>query len=128
MNASERLLALANGASKDAVLDAVPTTQGKRQPRVIRGVIVTGDVFVASPAKTAELRQVFKADAVEMEGAAVAQVCWRQKVPCLIVRCISDKADAAANADYDRFARAAASNSAKLTLSMLKLLANAKQP
>lgn len=126
MNAPERLLALAEAASKDAALDKVPTTQGERRPRVLRGVIVTGDVFIASPAKTAELRQVFKADAVEMEGAAVAQVCWRQNVPCLVVRCLSDKADAAASADFERFANAAATNSAKLTLSMLKLLAKAK--
>jgi adenosylhomocysteine nucleosidase len=125
MNAPERLLALAETASKDAALDKVPTSQGERPPRVIRGVIVTGDVFVASPAKTAELRELFKADAVEMEGAAVAQICWQQNVPCLIIRCVSDKADAAANADFERFVNAAA-NSAKLTLSLLKRLAQSR--
>ena len=126
ISSPERLLALAEAASQEAALDKVPTSLGERMPRVIRGVIVTGDVFVASPAKTAELRQVFKADAVEMEGAAVTQVCWQQKVPCLIIRCLSDKADAAASEDYDRFIKAAATNSAKLTLSMLKLLAKAQ--
>jgi adenosylhomocysteine nucleosidase len=126
MTAPERLLAIAEAASKDAALDKVPTTQGERRPRVIRGVIVTGDVFIASPAKNAELRQVFKADAVEMEGAAVAQICWRQQVPCLIIRCLSDKADAAASADFEQFVKAAATNSAKLTLSMLSLLAKSK--
>jgi adenosylhomocysteine nucleosidase len=126
MSPPERLLALAEAASKDAGLDKIKTTQGERQPRVIRGVIVSGDVFVASPAKTADLRKVFKADAVEMEGAAVAQVCWRQNVPCLVIRCLSDKADATASADFEHFLNAAAANSAKLTLSMLNLLAKSQ--
>jgi adenosylhomocysteine nucleosidase len=128
MTAPERLLALAETAAKEALLDKVPTSQGERIPRVVRGVIVTGDVFVSSPAKTAELRQVFQADAVEMEGAAVAQICWQQKVPCLVIRCLSDKADAAAQADFERFVNSAATNSARLTLSMLKHLAEVKEP
>jgi adenosylhomocysteine nucleosidase len=119
MTAPERLVALAEAASKDAVLDTVPTSQGERMPRVVRGVIVTGDVFVAAPTRTAELRETFKADAVEMEGAAVAQICWQQKVPCLILRCVSDKADATASVDFERFARAAATNSARLTLALI---------
>ena len=123
MNAPERLIALAEAAAKDAAMEKVPTTQGERLPRIIRGVIVTGDVFVASSIKTAELRKMFNADAVEMEGAAVAQVCWKQKVPCLIIRCICDKADASANADFELFLKSAATNSSKLTMSLMKLLA-----
>jgi adenosylhomocysteine nucleosidase len=123
MDAPQRLVTLAEAASKAAALEKVPTSEGERVPRVVRGVIVTGDVFVASPAKTAELRGTFQADAVEMEGAAVAQVCWQQKVPCLILRCVSDKADAAASVDFERFALAAATNSSRLTLSILERLA-----
>ena len=123
MNAPERLLLMAETASKDALMEKVPTTQGERLPRIIRGVIVTGDVFVADAGKTAELRKVFKADAVEMEGAAVAQICWKQNVPCLIIRCICDKADASANSDFERFLKSAATNSSKLTISLIKLLA-----
>jgi len=126
MTPPERLLALAETASSEAGFDKIKTTRGERLPRVVRGVIVTGDIFVASSAKTAELRNMFKADAVEMEGAAVAQVCWRQNVPCLVIRCVSDKADTMAREDFGHFLNAAAANSAKLTLSMLKLLANSK--
>jgi adenosylhomocysteine nucleosidase len=107
-------------------MEKVPTTQGERLPRIIRGVIVTGDVFVADAAKTAELRKVFKADAVEMEGAAVVQVCHKQNVPCLIIRCICDKADASASSDFERFLKSAATNSSKLTMSMMKLLAKSQ--
>lgn len=123
MNAPERLLSLTEAAAKDAAMEKVPTTQGERLPRIIRGVIVTGDVFVASATKTDELRKMFKADAVEMEGAAVAQICWKQNVPCLIIRCVCDKADASANADFEKFLKSAATNSSKLTMSLMKLLA-----
>jgi len=122
MPAPERLLALAETAAKTADFDKVKTTRGERLPRVVRGVIVSGDIFVASPAKTAELQKMFNADAVEMEGAAVTQVCWRQRVPCLVIRCVSDRADSAARGDFENFVNAAAANSAKLTLSMLNLL------
>ena len=124
MNAPESLLSLAEAAAKDAAMEKVTTTQGDRLPRIIRGIIVTGDVFVADQNKTAELRRMFKADAVEMEGAAVAQVCWKQNVPCLIIRCICDKADTSADADFERFLKSAATNSSKLTISLVKLLVN----
>jgi adenosylhomocysteine nucleosidase len=127
MDAPERLLGLAEAAGRDASFEKTPTTQGERLPRVVRGVIVTGDVFVASPAKTVELRRLFGADAVEMEGGAVAQICQQQKVPCLIIRCLSDKADTTANADFERFLNTAATNSARLTLSLLNRLAKATE-
>ncbi|NIM71364.1 MAG: 5'-methylthioadenosine/adenosylhomocysteine nucleosidase, partial [Xanthomonadales bacterium] len=90
------LLELATEAAADAQFQQMRTTEGLRAPRVRKGIIATGDVFVASPTKSAELRESLGADAVEMEGGAVAQVCWQHDVPCLIVRSISDKADEAA--------------------------------
>jgi len=118
-SASPQLVALAQQAAAQTKLDAVkpgvPT-------RAIVGVIVTGDTFVASPAKSAELRQQFQAAAVEMEGAAIAQVCFQQECPFLIIRCISDRADAGAEFDFNRFCRIAADNSARLVETMVKLL------
>ena len=125
MSPPERLLALAEAAAKDADLDRIKTTRGERVPRVIRGVIVTGDIFVASPAKTAELRKMFKADAVEMEGAAVAQVCWQFHVPCLVIRSISDLADNAADKDVDIFMKAAANNAAGFVKQIVTSLGSA---
>ena len=118
-----QLLSVAEAAAKEVALDKMPTTQGERLPRVRRGVIVAGDVFVVSQTKNAELRKNFGADAVEMEGAAVAQVCWQQNVSCLVIRCISDKADVMANKDFRKFVHAAAGNSAKLTLAIIERLA-----
>ena len=86
------LLAVAEKAALDLKLAPVKTASGERTPRVATGVIVTGDAFVASPAKKEALRKEFKADATEMEGAAVAQICWQRHVPCLILRSLSDSA------------------------------------
>lgn len=128
MPAPVALLTLAEAAVPDAGLGALPTSQGRRQPQVRRGIIVTGDMFVASATKTAELRSRFQADAVEMEGAAVAQLCWQQHVPCLVIRSISDKADAAAPMDFEQFVSFAATNSARLTSAVLKRLASPPKP
>ena len=124
----ERLLALAAADAANVKWETLLTTQGHRTPRIVRGVIVTGDVFVASPAKSAELRTKFKADAVEMEGGAVIQVCAQQNVPCLIIRSLSDRADAAAEIDFEKFFRTAATNSARLTEAILGQLAQGTAP
>ena len=108
------LLAAAEAAAADIKLAAVKTGRGDRVPRVVAGVIVTGDAFVASPAKQETLRKEFKADATEMEGAAVAQVCWQRRVPCLVLRSLSDDAGAKAPEDERQFVTTAARNSALL--------------
>lgn len=118
-----RLMALADVAAKRIKLADIETREGKRQPRIIKGVVVTGDVFVASPAKKAELRKALGADAVEMEGAAVAQVCRDLHVPWLVVRSISDGADHNALQDVDSFTALAAQNSAHLVMDIVGQLA-----
>ena len=118
-----RLMALADAAAKGIKLADIETRGGKRQPRIIKGVVVTGDVFVASPSKKAELRKALGADAVEMEGAAVAQVCRDLRVPWLIVRSISDGADHNALQDVDSFTALAAQNAAQLTIEIVAQLA-----
>lgn len=121
--ADETLLRLAERAAENLQgLQGIEGTEGVRQPRIVTGVIVTGDAFVASKAKTEELRKRHDADAIEMEGAAVAQVCFEQNVPCLIVRSLSDSADSAAIADVQKFEEAAANNSARLVMALIALL------
>ena len=74
------------------------------QPRVHRGLIVSGDRFVSSAAECSVLRAALPdALAVEMEGAAVAQVCSDFGVPLAVVRTVSDRADDAAHVDFVRF-------------------------
>lgn len=78
---------------------------GITDPRVHRGLIVSGDQFLADPVRTAALRAVLpRALCTEMEGASVAQVCHEMgHVPHAIIRVISDQADHSAAVDFLRF-------------------------
>lgn len=83
---------------------------GLPQPRVHRGLVASGDQFIAS-AEDAETLRHHLPDvlAVEMEGAAVAQVCDAFGLPCAVIRTISDRADASAHLDFTRFVEQVAS-------------------
>ncbi|MGN0452289.1 MAG: 5'-methylthioadenosine/adenosylhomocysteine nucleosidase [Ruminococcus sp.] len=58
--------------------------------RVFMGTIASGDKFVSATEERLEIGKSFSALACEMEGGAMAQVCYRAKVPFGIIRCISD--------------------------------------
>ena len=120
--ADPKLLAAAKKAAGKADLDRIKTLKGERGPRIIRGVVVTGDSFIASTDKCAELRKKLQADAVEMEGAAVAQICFQRQIACLVIRSISDNADEGAVLDKQMFYIIAARNSASLVAEMVGLL------
>jgi adenosylhomocysteine nucleosidase len=114
------LVRLAIAASKRAQLEPIKKEGKEETPKVITGTIVTGDVFVSSSAVTDHLRKKMNADATEMEGAAIAQVCWQQFVPFVIIRSISDNAGNTAYADIKNFYQSAARNSAHLVMEMVK--------
>ncbi len=97
-------------------------SESRRPPKIVLGRIVTGDVFVSSEEKVNQLLNEFKADATEMEGAAVAQICFQQQVPCIIIRSLSDKANSSAREDMLNFLKVAAQNSASLVKETLKEL------
>jgi adenosylhomocysteine nucleosidase len=77
-----------------------------RQIQVHQGLILSGDRFVSSAAEVTSLRAALPEGlCVEMEGAAVAQVCWDYQVSFVAVRTISDRADDAAHIDFPVFVR-----------------------
>ncbi len=84
------------------------------------GVIATGDQFVADPERKKWIGDTFHADALEMEGAAVAVVCSALNVPFFILRAISDTADMDAGFDFDTFLESSAKISADFILSMVE--------
>lgn len=80
-------------------------------PRVHVGQIASGDRFVSSAAEVTRLRDALpRTLAVEMEGAAVAQVCHEYGVPFAVMRTLSDAADDDAHVDFPRFLREVASH------------------
>ena len=72
--------------------------------RLHQGLIVSGDQFISSQKQKEEIRDFFpQALCAEMEGAAIAHVAEANKIPHLIVRAISDRADGSAPDDFDRY-------------------------
>ena len=83
---------------------------GLHAPRCHHGLLISGDRFVSTTTESRALRETLPAAlAVEMEGAAFAQVCHDYGVPLAVVRTISDRADDAAHVDFPRFLREVAS-------------------
>ncbi len=73
-------------------------------PQVVKGLVASGDQFMADPMKLLELRNVLpELKCVEMEGAAVAQVCYEHCIPFVAIRILSDKADHSAIIDFPIF-------------------------
>jgi adenosylhomocysteine nucleosidase len=103
-------------------LEKIKREGGSFIPVIKKGTIVTGDTFVASDAVTQRLRNDMHAAATEMEGASIAQTCWQQNVPFLIIRSLSDKANNKAANDVISFYQIAAQNSATLVLALVKEL------
>ena len=87
-----------------------------------RGVIATGDQFVATEEKREFLKSTFNAAACEMEGASVGHVCYVNEVPFGIVRAISDGGDSAAEMDYPTFAALAAENSVRAMEKFIEII------
>ena len=120
--ADERLLGIALRAGDQTVLKSVATDGKGMQAKVKRGVVVTGDTFIMSPQKRIDLQKRLGADAVEMEGAAIAQVCYQRRIPHLVIRGISDTADEKADKDVNTFQSIALENAAKVTCKMVELM------
>jgi adenosylhomocysteine nucleosidase len=89
-----------------AVNTLAESLKPSRHIQLHQGLILSGDRFISSAAEVASLRSALPDGlCVEMEGAAVAQVCWDYQVPFVAVRTISDRADDSAHIDFPLFVR-----------------------
>ena len=86
------------------------------------GRVASGDQFVASKELKNKIISVTQGLCTEMEGAAIAQTAYRNRIPFVIIRAISDKADDSADMDYPTFERKAAHDCAKLTKEFVQKL------
>lgn len=98
-------------ADESLVKLAVEAGEALFHDRTVVGRVVSGDQFIASVDKVKELYEEFGGACAEMEGASVAQVCYANGVPFIIIRSMSDKADGSANVTYTDFVVEAANNS-----------------
>ena len=111
--ADEQLIELAKAACKK-VVPSIGAHVGR---------IVSGDQFISDKAVKDKITANFKGYCTEMEGAAIAQAAYLNKVPFLILRAISDKADDSATLDYPTFEKQAIANSVLLIKELVATIA-----
>ena len=87
------------------------------------GMVASGDQFVSNKKQKQTIIEDTGALCTEMEGAAIAHCAWRNEVPFVVIRAISDKADDSAEMDYPTFEAIAAKRCAEVTKTMAKALA-----
>ena len=83
------------------------------------GTVASGDQFICSKEQKDQIIRDTGAVCAEMEGASIAHTAYRNGIPFVIIRAISDKADDSAEMDYPSFEKAAALHSAKLVEAMM---------
>ena len=110
--ADEKMIALAEKTCGQ-VLPELHTLVGK---------VASGDQFIADKAVKERIIQNFAGDCCEMEGASIAHGAYLNKIPFVILRAISDKADDSAQMDYPTFEKHAAEHCAKLVKALVPQL------
>lgn len=86
------------------------------------GTIASGDMFIHSAARKSFIVETFGAIAGEMEGAAIGQVCYVNKVPFVVLRTMSDDASGAAPESFEIFAACAAECACAIVRRFITLL------
>lgn len=100
------------------VMNSIEALEKKRLPYKL-GCIASGDIFCTDAKMASKINEKFNALCVEMEGAAIGQVCFLCQVPCLVLRSISDCPDNNNRITYDEFLPAACENIAKIMYTIL---------
>ena len=109
-------------ADEMLIREAYTAAQIAHPGHVRTGRIATGDQFIAEKGLKERIIANTGAFCTEMEGAAIAHAAWKNGVPFVIIRAISDKADDSAEMDYPTFEAAAAQRCALVTQSLAKRL------
>ena len=89
--------------------------------KVAIGTIATADSFCDKPEIAKMVRKEFNAECVEMEGAAVAQVCYLDKIPFLVIRGISDTPNGNNKIDFRKYLEIASKQSAKILQNLINI-------
>ena len=105
-----------------ALIDLAVKTCGSFEVKSFVGRIVSGEAFVTDSAVKAEIQQRLTPYAIDMESAAVGQCAYRNSVPFVSVRCISDNADDEGAMSFDQFEKIAAKRVADIVLRMIESL------
>ena len=113
---------LAFPADETLVDFAYAAAQNVHKDHVRIGRVASGDQFVYEKNQKQKIIDVTGALCTEMEGTAIAQAAWRNDIPFVIIRAISDKADDSAQMDYPAFEAIAAKRCADVTRRLARQL------
>ncbi|GFI49005.1 5'-methylthioadenosine/S-adenosylhomocysteine nucleosidase [Lachnospiraceae bacterium] len=118
-----RMEVLSFPADEELVKKAVQANE-KANPDIhtYTGRVASGDQFIASKEVKEKIVENFQPLCVEMEGAAIAQAAYLNKVSYVIIRAISDKADNSATMDYPAFERQAIAHSVGLVKELMTII------
>lgn len=95
-----------------------------QKANIVKGAIASGDRFMHNPTEVqAMMRQFNDVKAVEMEGAAIAQTCFRFNTPFLVIRALSDIAGQSSDVTFYEFIEIASKHSATMVAAIVKELA-----
>lgn len=92
----------------------------EKEYKIKSGIIATGDIFCTDIEMKNKIYSKFDADCVEMEGAAVAQVCYLDELPFIVIRSISDSPNGKNEIDFDKFVDFASKRCALILKEFLK--------
>lgn len=109
-------------ADEQLIMVAYESGKSLFELKVVKGRVLSGDQFIADKAVVQALYEEFQGACLEMEGAAVAQVCFMNQVPYVVIRSMSDKADGSAHVNFRAFTQLAAERSSALVRTMLEVL------
>lgn len=87
---------------------------GKDEFKIKIGTIASGDIFCTESKMREKIRNKFNADAIEMEGAAIAQVCKLDEIPFIVIRSISDKPNGKNEITFEQFLEKASKRCAEI--------------
>jgi len=105
---------------REVAVEAISKVSSETE--VFEGRICTGDQFISGIDEMMPIVEAFGGLCCEMEGGAVAQVCYLNNVPFVIIRAISDNINGEGPEDYSKFEKEMADKCAKMTIEMLKAI------
>ncbi len=101
---------------------AFSESEESKDHKMIEGRIATGDQFISDSAVKSKIAGDVNSSCVEMEGAAIAHACYLNKIPFVILRCMSDMADDLSSNGYEFNEEIAAELSAKICEKAVKMI------
>ena len=121
-----RLFRIAKAAIREYSPEVVRVDGRSYTPRVLPGIVTASDMFGVSRAKIADMRAKLAPDIMEMESAAIAQVCWQLGVPHIVFRAGSNRTQSDPGEDYRRLGQIAAASASRWTMHFLGALERAE--